>query len=113
MTEKQIETSRPHRFTVVSVERTQAPAGTEGGNWYRYVIERNGSTIVGNRSGTRQQVSNHAEAFAEDLNSRLAGGGPSSWTPQQKKRAVYPAVQSQGESGSTATPHHGDSAAAG
>jgi hypothetical protein len=75
------------RYCVACVEKTDPPEGAEGGTWYRYVIERGNcnSTIVGNRRGTLQQVTNHANAFADDLNSRSGVQGRSIWAPRQKK----------------------------
>ena len=75
-------------FSVITVEKTEAPDGADG-TWYRYVIERaNSSTIVGNRRGSLRAVKRHAQAFAEDLNLRIANGGKSMWSPRQKKPAA-------------------------
>ncbi len=75
-------------FSVVTVEKIDAPDGTAG-TWYRYVIERkNRSTIVGSRRGSMRSVKRHAQAFAEDLNLRIANGGKSMWSPRQKKPAT-------------------------
>lgn len=75
-------------FSVVTVEKTEAPDGAEG-TWYRYVIEReNSSTIVGSRRGSMRAVKRHAQAFAKDLNVRIANGGKSMWSPRQKKPAT-------------------------
>jgi len=73
-------------YTVVSVEKTEAPEGGDGGEWYRYVVGRDKSTIVGNMRGTLQQVTHYAKEFVENLNSRT--GVPkvrSAWVSSTKK----------------------------
>ncbi|MEJ2130116.1 MAG: hypothetical protein P8Y95_00450 [Gammaproteobacteria bacterium] len=83
--QSQLETSK---FSVITVEKTEAPDGSDG-TWYRYVIERaNSSTIVGSRRGSMRAVKRHAKEFAEDLNVRIANGGKSMWSPRQKKPAT-------------------------
>ena len=67
--EQKDETPR-NRFRVVNVEKTDAPTGLEGNNWYQYEIRCAGSNLYGKRSGTLKQVTEHAEAFAEELNNR-------------------------------------------
>lgn len=73
------------RYKVKLVEKTTAPDGCEGNNWYRYVLERNGSTLVGQRQGTLNQVTRYAEVLAEEANSRRGGKGTSQWSSRSKK----------------------------
>ena len=77
------------QFIVVSVEKSEAPQGTDGKNWYRYVIERGKSQIVGNMRGSLQKVTTEVDEFVENLNQRAAlPKGRSQWTPangQHKK----------------------------
>ncbi|MGD8546809.1 MAG: hypothetical protein PVG50_08480 [Thiohalophilus sp.] len=73
------------RYMVKTVEKTEAPDGCEGNNWYRYVLERNGSTLVGQRRGTLSQVTRYAEELASEANSRRGGKGPSQWSTRNKK----------------------------
>jgi hypothetical protein len=80
------------KFTLVSVEKSEPPDGCEGGSWYRYIIERGRSTIVGSRSGTLQQVTTHAKEYAAELNYRAENGGGSTWAP--RKRGRKPQTQS-------------------
>ena len=77
--------STENEYRVISVEKTDPPAGGDGKDWYRYIIERKGSTIAGHRRGTLQQVTSHARSFADDLNARAGGRGASIWAPRQKK----------------------------
>ena len=56
-------------YTVVSVEKTD-PKVDDGQDWYEYVIGRGNSIMVGSRSGTLKQVTEHANTVAVDLNSR-------------------------------------------
>ncbi len=64
-------------FKVASVDAANTPDGADGTCWFRYVIARENSTIVGFRSGTLFQVSAYAREFAENLNERAAGRGQS------------------------------------
>ncbi|MBI1424172.1 MAG: hypothetical protein GC149_11940 [Gammaproteobacteria bacterium] len=72
-------------YSVVSVEKIETPDGMEGSNWYRYVIGRGTSTMVGNRRGTLKQVTEHARSLANDLNARNGRNGKSLWAPRQNK----------------------------
>ena len=72
-------------YNVLSVEKIDPPAGLEGANWYRYVIGRGSSTMVGNRRGTLKQVTEHAKTLASDLNARSGRNGKSLWAPRQNK----------------------------
>jgi hypothetical protein len=75
------------QFTLVSVEKIDPPEGATGDTWYRYVIERGISTIVGNRAGTLKQVTNYAREYTAELNERSRNGGRSSWSPRSKSRS--------------------------
>ena len=75
------------QFTLVSIEKTDPPQGCDGDKWYRYVIERGISTIVGNRSGTLKQVTNYAREYTAELNERAKNGGRSSWSPRSKQKS--------------------------
>lgn len=70
-------------YSVVTVEKTTPPEGMTGDNWHRYVVAQGDATIEGKKSGTLKQVTAHAEAFAEDLNSRTGKGG-STYSPRKK-----------------------------
>ena len=72
-------------YNVLSVEKIDPPAGMDGANWYRYVIGRGTSTMVGNRRGTLKQVTEHANTLASDLNARSGRNGKSLWAPRQNK----------------------------
>lgn len=72
------------RYEVVSIEKTEPPAGAEGSDWYRYVVKSPRSTITGSRRGSRQQVRRHAEDFAAELNARADGRGFSPWSARKK-----------------------------
>lgn len=69
---------------VMSVQKTPTPDGLPEGNWYRYIIGIGESKIEGVRSGTLNDVIEHAEAVAEHLNTRR---GRSSYTfPVSRKK---------------------------
>jgi len=70
MTSTIAEFSVSTEYKVVIVEQTEAPSGMPG-DWYRYVIQRGASEIVGLQTGGLNKVTEHAENFAESLNERL------------------------------------------
>lgn len=70
MSTRQDATESERDFQVVSVNPSAPPVGLNQGNWYRYVIARKNSTIVGNMRGTLEEVTRHAENVADDLNYR-------------------------------------------
>ena len=61
-------------YQVVSVEKTDPPEGVTGGNWYRYVIELDGQTIVSSRRGTLKQVTEYAKECAANMSTRFSRG---------------------------------------
>lgn len=71
------------KYHVVTVEQTTPPEGMPGDNWYRYVIGQGTSRIEGIRHGSLKDVTQHAEAFAEDLNLRMNSSG-STYAPRKK-----------------------------
>jgi len=77
----------PSEYQVVKLEKTAAPKGAEGDNWYTYTIERNSLTnIVGNRRGTLEQVKEYVRAYVEDINSRHGNGGYSLWMTRKNNK---------------------------
>lgn len=75
---------REKKYRVVSVEKTDPPEDMPGNNWHRYIIGQGGSKIEGLKPGTLKTVTEHAEAIAEDLNSRSGRGG-STYAPRKQK----------------------------
>ena len=76
----------PRPFKVARVEKTDAPDGGQGQDWYRYVLTSHRSTITGQRRGSRQDVHSYATQCAEQLNAR-ALEGKSMWNPRGRKPA--------------------------
>lgn len=72
-------------FVVKQVEKTCAPEGGEGDNWYCYIVKGGRSTITGYSQGSHWQVMQHAEAFVEGLNARASGRAGSLWALRKKK----------------------------
>jgi len=74
-------------FSVVAINRTEAPKGADHGTWYEYVIEGGAKRqrITGCRCGSRDQVRQHAEGFAQELNAR-ARRGYSVFAPRRASR---------------------------
>ncbi len=61
-------------YEIVSIQRAEAPPGTEGSYWYRYVIAFNGSnTIQGCRRGGLKAVTRAVEEIVAQLNERHLG----------------------------------------
>ncbi|HLQ27534.1 MAG TPA: hypothetical protein VK138_16840 [Acidiferrobacterales bacterium] len=79
----------PRPFKVGSVEKTGAPDGGQGHDWYRYTLESGRSTITGHRRGLRQDVLAYAVQCTEQLNAR-GFTALSIWNPRGKK-PVFPA----------------------
>ena len=72
-------------FSVVSVEKLEPIAGMIEEGCYRYIIECGRGKIVGTRFGTLQEVSRHAKAFIDELNSRRNNSGYSFWLGRGRK----------------------------
>ena len=72
------------KYQVVSVDKIITPEGMPDGDWYCYVIGYGNSIIDGKKPGTLINVTQHAEAVAEDLNLR-----------SQNKKSVYAPKQNQ------------------
>ncbi len=62
-------------YEVTSVEKTTAPEGMSGDNWYHYVIRRGKQVIDGKKPGSLKAVTEHAASVAELINSRHLRGG--------------------------------------
>jgi len=60
-------------FKIVSVTKSDGPAGTEQKDWYRYVISQGNDPIIGLRRGTKKSVVEAAEEIVFSLNERLVG----------------------------------------
>jgi len=77
----------PRPYKVARVEKTGAPEGGSGKNWYRYVLDNGRSTITGKRRGTLKDVTDHATRYAEQLTARGLGA-QSLWAPRGRKPAA-------------------------
>jgi len=76
-------------YSLSSINKTSAPEGTEGNDWYRYVVERDNSTIVGCMRGSLQQVTAYAKEFVEKLNVRShTRKNYSTWSPPHQKKTA-------------------------
>lgn len=84
--------TKPVKYQVVSVDEIVTPKGMPDGNWYCYVIGYGTSRIDGKKPGTLTNVTQHAEAIAEDLNLR-----------SQNKKSVYAPRQNQNKNIKPAT----------
>ena len=65
-------------YQVIKVEKTTAPKGMSGENWYLYVIQKGNSTnsiMDCKKTGTLKSVTEHAKDVAETINSRNVKGG--------------------------------------
>ena len=60
--------------SVISLERSDGPAGAEGNDWYRYVISSPGSPITGYRRGKKTDVLDYLNECTSKLDERLNSG---------------------------------------
>lgn len=60
-------------FKIISVTKSEGPAGNEQKDWYRYVISQGNDPIIGLRRGTKKSVVAAAEEIVVSLNERLIG----------------------------------------
>ncbi len=66
------------KYHVIKVEKTTAPEGMLGENWYLYVIQKGdltNSIMDCKKTGTLKSVTAHATEQAETLNFRNVKGG--------------------------------------
>ena len=66
------------KYHVVKVEKTTAPEGMLGENWYLYVIQKgdlSNSLMECKKTGTLKSVTEHANDVAETINFRNVKGG--------------------------------------
>lgn len=78
------------KYNVTSIEKIDTPAGMTGDHWYRYIIGQGGGKIEGLKEGTLNEVTLHAENFAEDLNSRSKGKAASHLSRKQNATPPKP-----------------------
>jgi hypothetical protein len=70
--------SSKSKYNVIRVEKTTAPEGMLGENWYLYVIQKGNLTnsiMDCKKTGTLKSVTEHAEEVAETINLRNVKGG--------------------------------------
>lgn len=74
-TAKQTESKVPENgpFEMASLKKADAPDGTGGKNWYKYVINQGANQIVGYRQGSHQDVKQAVEDIVVNLNQRRSG----------------------------------------
>jgi len=77
------------KYQVISIDKIDTPKGMPEGDWYCYVIGYGSQRIDGKKPGTLKNVTQHAEAVAEDLNLR-----------SQSKKSVYAPKQKQNKNSS-------------
>jgi len=66
------------KYHVIKVEKTTAPEGMLGEDWYLYVIQKGdltNSILDCKKTGTLKSVTAHAKEVAETINSRNIKGG--------------------------------------
>jgi hypothetical protein len=88
MTEEKT-TGKGQPYKIVSIERSEAPEGTEGPDWYAYVIAQGEHTINGYRQGKLKAVTLAIEEVIIQLNERRFGKrGRVNLVPTPKKTAA-------------------------
>ena len=75
-------------FELTSILKTEAPIGTDGNGWHRYIITQGESAIVGYRQGSQRKVKLAIEEIVVQLNERRLGTrGRVHLIPSPRKRA--------------------------
>ena len=75
-----------HRYEVVSVEKAVMPTGTDGNDWYRYVLSSGRSRITGFHRGSLDEVKEYASNCVEEFNLRsIRGKSTRAVVPSKKK----------------------------
>jgi hypothetical protein len=72
--QQQNDDTRVNQFRVLVIEKTEPPENATAGEWYRYVIGHEATSINGMRSGSLRSVTLHLEEYVEKLNSRTYWG---------------------------------------
>ena len=75
-------------FEIVSVEPTDPPGGTEGSDWYCYIIGRGDNRIRGYTQGKPTAVKRNVKEIVMRLNERRRGKSGRvhlTMSPQEKK----------------------------
>jgi hypothetical protein len=74
-------------YEVILVEKAAMPTGTEGDDWYRYVLSSGGSPITGFHRGSLAEVKEYAAHCVEELNLRsIHGKSARTVIPLKKKK---------------------------
>ena len=60
--------------TVISIEKSKGPDGAAGNDWYRYVIDGQGSPVVGYRRGKKSDVLEYLTESTGKLEERMNTG---------------------------------------
>lgn len=66
------------KYHIIKVEKTTAPTGMLGENWFLYVIQKgnlSNSIMECKKTGTLKSVTEHAKDVVETINSRNVKGG--------------------------------------
>lgn len=66
--------SKYRTCTVISIEKSKGPDGAAGSDWYRYVIDGQGSPVVGYRRGKKSDVLEYLTESTGKLEERMNTG---------------------------------------
>ena len=78
------------KFNVMNIEKISTPDGMAGDNWFQYVVGQGSSEIKGLTMGTLNQVTEHANKVADDLNERSKGKKTGYSSSQNNKTPAKP-----------------------
>ena len=78
------------KFNVMNIEKINTPDGMAGDNWYQYMVGQGTSEIKGLTMGTLNQVTEHANRVADDLNDRSKGKKTGYSSSQNNKTPAKP-----------------------
>lgn len=68
--DSQINDISERKYCLTTIEKTEPPEDMPEGNWYHYTVMYGSKEISCVRAGTLKEVTQHAEDFVENLNSR-------------------------------------------
>ena len=82
------QTTPPDIYKLDQIEKSKAPDGGDGKDWFRYTITQGDNTITGYRQGSQRAVTKAVKQIVVDLNERRGGKkGRVHLTPSRKKAA--------------------------
>lgn len=58
------------RYTLINIEKIEAPEGSTFNNWYKFIIANSYNSITNIRCGTENEIREHAKLTINRLNAK-------------------------------------------